>query len=84
MPYGKGLWPALWLLPNDGSWPPEYDILEVLGHDQTTVYQTSHWSDANGVHQSQGYAYKNVINTSTGFHVFCGMPTTFAGTWMVC
>lgn len=39
---GRGLWPALWLLPAAGGWPPEIDIMEALGHDPDTVYATTH------------------------------------------
>lgn len=42
MPAGKGLWPAFWLLPVDGSWPPEIDIVETLGHEPTIVHQSLH------------------------------------------
>ncbi len=40
---GKGVWPAFWLLPIDRSWPPEIDIMELLGHEPTHVRMTYHW-----------------------------------------
>jgi beta-glucanase (GH16 family) len=42
-PYGRGLWPAFWLLPTDMSWPPEIDVVEVVGDQAKTVYTTVHW-----------------------------------------
>jgi beta-glucanase (GH16 family) len=41
LPPGKGLWPAFWLLPKDGSWPPEIDVLEAVS-DPTHIYSTVH------------------------------------------
>jgi hypothetical protein len=41
LPSGKGLWPAFWLLPEDGSWPPEIDVMESIG-DPTKIYATVH------------------------------------------
>lgn len=41
-PAGKGLWPAFWLLPADKSWPPEIDVMEILGHDVRTLHMTFH------------------------------------------
>lgn len=38
---GKGLWPAIWLLPADGSWPPEIDVMESIG-DPMTAFMTVH------------------------------------------
>lgn len=42
VPAGKGLWSALWMLPAFGDSRPEVDIVEVLGHDTRTSYQTFH------------------------------------------
>ncbi|QOJ00513.1 MAG: glycoside hydrolase family 16 protein [Phycisphaeraceae bacterium] len=43
LPSGQGLWPALWLLPAADVWPPEIDVIELLGHEPTRVYFTNHW-----------------------------------------
>lgn len=66
LPAGKGLWPAFWLLPKDGSWPPEIDVLEVLGHDTTTLYSTVH-TKATGKHEKDGVTVKTP-DLSAGFH----------------
>jgi len=47
VPIGQGLGPAFWLLPQDGSWPPEIDILEILGHIPRTVYLSYRTVDSN-------------------------------------
>jgi beta-glucanase (GH16 family) len=68
LPAGQGLWPAFWLMPEDGSWPPELDIMEVLGNDPTKLYTTVHTNET-GTHtmSSQG---ETVANTSTGYHTY--------------
>ena len=43
LPGTQGLWPALWMLPHDKSWPPELDIMELLGDNPSRVYLTAHW-----------------------------------------
>lgn len=47
VPYGKGLWPAFWMLGENiryVRWPicGEIDIMEFLGHDRWTVYGSLH------------------------------------------
>lgn len=66
MPAGQGLWPAFWLLPQDGSWPPEIDIFEILGHDTKTLYTHVHTKE-DGTHESEGAAIKTV-DLSLAFH----------------
>jgi beta-glucanase (GH16 family) len=75
LPAGRGLWPAFWLLPVPFTWPPEIDIMENLGHQCTTVYNSNHWSAAypNGVGEPVGgsstTAYTGA-NFCSGFHTF--------------
>jgi beta-glucanase (GH16 family) len=52
VPAGQGLWPAFWTLPDDNTWPPEIDVMEILGKDTTTSYGALHWSrNRNGYAQ---------------------------------
>ena len=37
------VWPAFWLLANDGGWPPEIDIVEGRGQEPGEVVMTTHW-----------------------------------------
>ena len=43
-PAGQGLWPAFWMVPANLSTKSEIDILEQVGRDPYTIYQTSHTS----------------------------------------
>ena len=69
MPVGRGMWPAFWLLPTTLEWPPEIDILEVLGHQTDRVYTTLHYKQEGFPHLSQGDSY-NGPDFGTDFHIF--------------
>jgi beta-glucanase (GH16 family) len=43
LPASRGIWPAFWLLPEHGSWPPEIDVFELLGHEPRRIYMNHHW-----------------------------------------
>lgn len=68
-PKGRGLWPAFWLLPVSNAWPPEIDILEILGHDTECVYFTNHWRAASGSVPNQQGKLRG-MDFSKDFHTF--------------
>jgi beta-glucanase (GH16 family) len=43
VPDGRGMWPAFWLNPQDGKWPPEIDILEMVNNGRDTTRNTFHF-----------------------------------------
>lgn len=57
VPEGKGLWPAIWMMPTDesiyGTWPKcgEIDIMEILGSRIDTAYVTLHYGEPHGEQQ---------------------------------
>ncbi|MCB9282904.1 MAG: family 16 glycosylhydrolase [Lewinellaceae bacterium] len=75
LPYGQGIWPALWMLGGNISsvgWPAcgEVDIMELIGHQPATVYGTAHWSNA-GQHAQYGGNKSLLSGTfNDAFHVF--------------
>lgn len=43
IPIGTGVWPAFWLLADDGGWPPELDVMEGRGQRPGDLVMTTHW-----------------------------------------
>lgn len=70
-PAGQGLWPAIWMMPEDesyyGQWPKcgEIDIMEVLGNDLTKAYCTVHYGEPHA--EQQGTITGNY---GDGFHEY--------------
>ena len=53
VPRGRGTWPAFWLLPSTRTWPPEIDVMEVLGHETDGYYATVHYGTADAPRHAQ-------------------------------
>jgi beta-glucanase (GH16 family) len=68
IPSGKGLWPAVWLLPSDHTSVPEIDVMEVLGHAPDTLEMHYH-SRVDGDEQSDGTDVR-VDDLSKDFHTY--------------
>ena len=68
LPRGRGLWSGLWLLPADNTWPPEIDVVEMLGHQPGVIYVSTH-SKAAGRREARTLPVK-VGDVSDGFHNF--------------
>ena len=68
LPQGQGLWPAFWLMPASGNWPPELDVMEMLGNNPSTIYSTVFSNGPTGIVKSAFGS--NVADTSAGFHTY--------------
>ena len=65
LPQGKGMWPAIWLLPTDevyGGWPQsgELDIMENVGFDPNRIHCNIH---------TEAYNHKNGTNKGNSVNV---------------
>ena len=65
LPFGQGLWPAFWTEPENGTWPPEIDIMENLAQsDSVNLYV--HYGAANHFDSSNVY----LPTASSAFHTY--------------
>jgi hypothetical protein len=75
LPKGKGIWPAIWMLPQNnvfGGWPRsgELDIMEYLGHEPNKVHGTVHFGPGPGSTQFTRSYTLPTTDFSNDFHVF--------------
>ncbi len=70
LPCGRGMWPAIWMLPNGGTWPAmgEIDIMEMVGWDPKVIHATLHTEAYNHAKGTQRGAQVTVPTACTAFH----------------
>ena len=75
LPFGRGTWPAIWMLSTKAggsTWPDdgEIDIMEHVGFDMNTIHGTLHTRDRNGLIGNQVTGSTTATNVDTEFHVY--------------
>lgn len=77
LPFGQGIWPAIWMLGDNfatDGWPAcgEIDIMELVGHEPSTVHGTAHWGLPGNpsTHMGNSYTLSGEETFNEKFHVF--------------
>lgn len=75
IPYGRGTWPAIWMLPTEwkhGNWPAsgEIDIMEHVGYDENKVHGTVHTDAYNHLKGTQKGGSVFVSTATSSFHIY--------------
>ncbi len=77
LPKGTGIWPALWMLPNDDVYGPwaasgEIDVMEARGRLPQSTSGTIHFGGTwpSNTYLGSDYSFKNGQAIDTGYHVY--------------
>jgi beta-glucanase (GH16 family) len=75
LPSGRGMWPAIWMLPTEnayGGWPSggEIDIMENVGFDPFVIVASAHTSSYNHVQGTQKNNKITIADCYDEFHVY--------------
>lgn len=68
MPAGKGMFPAIWMMPTNGNSYPEIDIAEMIGSAPTHLSSVIHWME--GKKKKRHFTEIITKDLSKDFHVF--------------
>ncbi len=78
----RGVLSAFWLVPLDKDWPPEIDIVEILGRSPRSAYFTNHYNPPAD-HRKNSVRYSGPDDFSAGFHTFAAEWEPGAIRWYV-
>ncbi len=75
LPEGRGLWPAIWMLPTDweyGEWPSsgEIDIMENVGYDPYVIVASAHTESYNHILGTQKNNKITIPTCYSEFHIY--------------
>jgi len=75
LPEGRGMWPAIWMLPTDwsyGKWPAsgEIDIMETVGYDPNVIVTSAHTQSYNHVIGTQKSSKVTIPDCYSEYHTY--------------
>ncbi len=72
LPWGKGMWPAIWLLPRNADWPVggEIDIMENIGSNPYFVKGSYHYNWNPGTPITNNGDYITGEDFAAGMHTY--------------
>jgi len=77
IPPGRGMWPAFWLNPQDQTWPPEIDVVEIVNNGRDDTRRSFHFLHPDGTllpgtttRLSHDQIFEPGVDYAQGFHVF--------------
>lgn len=81
LPKGKGIFPAIWMLPQSGAVLPEVDIIEFLGNTPNEIWHVMHY-EQNGTRKRY---YKKIAEKdfTKEFHIFTLEWTKDRFSWLI-
>jgi beta-glucanase (GH16 family) len=79
-PGGKGLWPCFWLMPQNQSWPPEFDVAEYYGGQRKMHHGLAYGSMRQALWDSSGDMETDFVNA---WHIIALQWTPGRAVWIV-
>jgi beta-glucanase (GH16 family) len=78
LPATRGTWPAFWLLPKSGTWPPEIDVFEVVGQEPARIHQNAIRAD-----KSSSHTFVDIAPDATAWHTYGLLWTADEIVWFI-